>query len=234
MGIVDIASTLNMSRSTTYRYVATLEALGYLEQGIERKYRLAQGARYVGAAMIDTTGLPSASFPFLQALRNQVGHTVSLGILDGDNVLYAARVYSHRRGQYAADVGRRLGSRVPASCTAMGKVLVAGLPKADERVWVQEAKLRSCGPNAIVRMADFMLELEQVRQSGYAISNEELVSGMVAVAAPVRKDDDVSVALGIAANASITRAVELVERCRDALLVTASELAEHLDYNPRG
>ena len=70
-------------------------------------------------------------------------------------------------------------------------------------------------------------------QSGYAVNNEELVPGMVAIAAPIKRGDDVHIALGIAASANIIRAPALVDRCSDILLITANELAEHLDYDPR-
>jgi IclR family pca regulon transcriptional regulator len=233
MGIAEIADEFKLSRPTTHRYVKTLVALGFVEQGAKRKYRLTQSARYVGAAMLNATGLPSVSFPFLQALRNEVRYTVSLAILDRDSILYAGRVCGHSKGQYAADAGRRMGSRVPASCTAMGKALVAGLPESDGQEWTQETKLPSCGPNAIVRKAEFQAELELVRQRGYAVNNEELVRGMVAIAAPIQRGNDVNVAIGVAANAHTTSVAALVERCCDALLATASELAEHLDYNPR-
>jgi IclR family transcriptional regulator, pca regulon regulatory protein len=233
MGIAEIADEFKLSRPTTHRYVKTLQALGFVEQGVKRKYRLTQGARYFGAAMLNATGLPNVSFPFLQALRNEVRYTVSLAILDRDSILYAGRVYGHSRGQYTADEGRLMGSRVPASCTALGKALVAGLPESDGQEWTQKTKLRSCGPNAIVRKAEFQTELELVRQRGYAVNNEELVRGMVAIAAPIQRDNDVNVAIGVAANAHTTPAAALVERCCDALLATASELAEHLDYNPR-
>ncbi len=232
-GIADIADETKLSRPTTHRYVKTLQALGFVEQGAQRKYRLAQDARNVGTAMLRATRLPSVSLPFLRDLRAQVGYTVSLAILDRDSILYAARLYSHGKGQYTADEGRCVGSRVPASCTAMGKALIAGLPKSDEHEWTRDTTLNPCGPNAIVRKNEFRAELERVRQLGYAVNDRELVPGMVAIAAPVQKGDDVSAAIGIAANAYTTQSAALVERCRDALLATASELAEHLAYNPR-
>jgi IclR family pca regulon transcriptional regulator len=231
MGIAEIADEFGLSRPTTYRYVKTLQVLGFVEQDAKRKYRLAQGARYLGAAMLNATGLPGLSFPFLKALRNEVRYTVSLAILDRDSILYAGRVYGHTKGQYAADGNRRLGSRVPASCTALGKVLVAGLPESDGKEWTQKTKLPSCGPNAIVRKAEFQTELELVRERGYAVNNEELVRGMVAIAVPIQRGKDVNVAIGVAANAHITSAPALVEGCCDALLLTASELAEHIDHN---
>lgn len=233
LGIAEIADRLGMARSTAHRYVVTLQACGYIEQGDKRKYRLSTRALKVGAAMLDTTGLPNLSLPFLQALRNEAAHTVSLAILDRDSILYVARVYAHGAGQYAADEGRRTGSRVPANCTAMGKALLAGLPETDEQRWIKETKLLSRGPNAIVRKGEFRAELERVRERGYAVNNQELVSRMVAIAAPVHTGDDVGAAIAIAANANTIRPATLVARCRDALLATASELAEHVDYNPR-
>jgi IclR family pca regulon transcriptional regulator len=232
LGIADLAEELNMSRPTTHRYVITLVACGFLEQGASRKYRLASRVSDLGMSVLGATGLPGPSRPYLNDLRKRVGYTVSVAVLDGDEIVYVARACSHRRGQYHADSGRRVGSKVPASCTAMGKVLVAGLSEEDQRDWMATTKLAPSGPNSIVSKTALQAELERVRHQGFAINDRELVASMVAVAVPVQNGGTVTAAIGIAANANVISVATLAAKCRDDLLVTAGGLAEHLGYEP--
>src|ERR1700685_39077 len=99
LGIADIADELDMSRSTTHRYVITLVALGYLEQGASRKYRLGLRVTDLGMSALNSTGLREHAHPYLEELRQRTSYTTSLGVLDGADVLYVDRVHSFRRGQ---------------------------------------------------------------------------------------------------------------------------------------
>src|ERR1700689_4329467 len=129
LGIADIADELGMSRSTTHRYVITLVALGYLEQGASRKYRLGLRVTDLGMSALNSTGLREHSRPYLEELRQRTSYTVNLAVLDGPEILYVDRARSFRRGQSKIDLGLSLGSRLPAYCTSMGKLLLAYLPQ---------------------------------------------------------------------------------------------------------
>ena len=83
LGIADIADELGMSRSTTHRYVITLVALGYLEQGASRKYRLGLRVTDLGMSALNSTGLREHARPYLEELRQRTSYTASLGVLDG-------------------------------------------------------------------------------------------------------------------------------------------------------
>jgi AraC-like DNA-binding protein len=83
LGIADIADDLGMSRSTTHRYVITLVALGYLEQGASRKYRLGLRVTDLGMSALNSTGLREHAHPYLEELRQRTSYTTSLGVLDG-------------------------------------------------------------------------------------------------------------------------------------------------------
>ena len=233
LGVAEIADALEMSRPTAHRYASTLTALGFLEQGARRKYKLAPRASDVGRSVLRATGLPQRARPYLAALRDKVGYTASLAILDGGDIVYAARAYSHRAGQFEADNGRRFGSRVPASCTALGKALVAGLPKQEALAWTKATMLTPAGPNAIVKKAAFRAELDRVRNEGLAINDRELVAGAVALAVPIRRGETVSAGVGVAANANLISSSKLADTCREELLATATDMSEHIDYNPR-
>ena len=84
LGIADIADELGMSRSTTHRYVITLVALGYLEQGASRKYRLGLRVTDLGMSALNSTGLREHAHPYLEELRQRTSYTASLGVLDDD------------------------------------------------------------------------------------------------------------------------------------------------------
>ena len=133
LGIADIADELGMSRSTTHRYVITLVALGYLEQGASRKYRLGLRVTDLGMSALNSTGLREHAHPYLEELRQRTSYTASLAVLDGSEILYVDRARSFRRGQNKIDLDLHPGSRLPAYCTAMGKLLLANLPEAEQR-----------------------------------------------------------------------------------------------------
>src|SRR6267154_5248273 len=141
LGIADIADELGMSRSTTHRYVITLVALGYLEQGASRKYRLGLRVTDLGMSALNSTGLREHAHPYLEELRQRSTYTTNLGVLDGTDVLYVDRVRSFRRGQGSIDLDLHTGSRVPAYCTAMGKLLLANLPESEQRERISAMKL---------------------------------------------------------------------------------------------
>src|SRR5262249_24881276 len=133
LGIADIADELGMSRSTTHRYVITLVALGYLEQGASRNYRLGLRVTDLGMGALNSTGLKEHARPYLEELRQRTSYTAALTVLDGTDALYVDRLRSFRRSLGQSELDLQPGSRVPLYCTAAGKVLLAYLPEAQER-----------------------------------------------------------------------------------------------------
>src|SRR5271165_7681058 len=115
LGIADIADELGMSRSTTHRYVITLVALGYLEQGASRKYRLGLRVTDLGMSALNSTGLREHARPDLEELRQRTSYTANLAVLDGPDILIINRARSFRRGQ-DVDFGVHAGSRLPSYC----------------------------------------------------------------------------------------------------------------------
>src|SRR3954471_19407534 len=140
LGIADIADELGMSRSTTHRYVITLLALGYLEQGASRKYRLGLRVTDLGMSALNSTGLREHAQPYLEELRQRTSYSVSLAVLDGPELLYVAHARRFRRGQGQPGPEVRIGSRRPAYCTAMAKLLTASLPDAEQRKLIGSMK----------------------------------------------------------------------------------------------
>jgi IclR family transcriptional regulator, pca regulon regulatory protein len=231
LGIADIADDLGMSRSTTHRYVITLVALGYLEQGASRKYRLGLRVTDLGMSALNSTGLREHARPYLEELRQRTTYTASLGVLDGTEVLYVDRARSFRRGQNQADLSLQAGSRVPAYCTAMGKMLLAHLPDSQLRDTLAEIKPAKHGPNTITSKKKLKDELEEIRDAGFSVDDEEFAAGLYAIAAPVRNEArDVVAAVNLAAPSSMIALEELVDALGPHLVTTADRVSARLGY----
>jgi IclR family pca regulon transcriptional regulator len=181
LGIADIADELEMSRSTTHRYVTTLTALGYLEQGASRKYRLGLRVTDLGMSALSATGLREHAHPYLEELRQRTSYTTSLGVLDGTDVLYVDRVRSYRRGQNKIDLNLHVGSRLPAYTTAIGKLLLA---PPEQRELIADMKLTKRGPNTITSKKALRDELDEIREESFAVNDEELAAELYSIARP--------------------------------------------------
>ena len=167
LGITDLAKELGLSRSTSHRYVATLARLGYLEQNVQtRKYRLGPRVLDLGFSAINSMELRQISAPHLQKLADETGHTVNMAILDGTDIVYIERCRTSQPGQREIDLDLHVGSRLPAYCTSMGKVLLASRPDSEVRALIARMQLRKRGPNTLTAKSALMAELERVRRDG--------------------------------------------------------------------
>jgi IclR family pca regulon transcriptional regulator len=231
LGIADLAETLGMTRSTIHRYVSTLVALGYLEQGADRRYRLGLRVTDLGMSALNSTGLREHSRAYLEDLRQHSGYTISLAVLDGAEILYVDRARSFRRGQYKIDLNLRVGSRLPAYCTALGKVLLAFLPDKEQHELVVGMPLAKRGPHTITTRKSLRDELENVFEQGFAVNDEELAAGLVSIAAPVRgANGDVVAALAISVHTSMIELRGLVDQLLSQLLATADQISARLGF----
>jgi IclR family transcriptional regulator, pca regulon regulatory protein len=231
LGIADIADELGMSRSTTHRYVITLVALGYLEQGASRKYRLGLRVTNLGMSALNSTGLREHAHQYLEELRQRTSYSTSLAVLDGSEIVYVDRARSFRRGQGSADLDLHPGSRLPAYSTALGKMLLAHLPEQEQRELLGSMKLSKQGPNTITSKKALRDELDEVREEGFAVNDEELAPDLYAIAAPVRNEArEVVAAINLAAPSSMISLEELVDALSPHLLSTADRISARLGY----
>ncbi len=185
-GIADMAEELEVGRSTTHRYAATLVTLGYLEQDAGRKYRLSSRASNIGLAMLDSIAIRGVAREHLQELRAHTGRTVSVGILGGTEVACIDRWQGCLQGQYAVDVGIGTGTRLPVHCTAAGKALLARLPAAEQQQLITELRLTRRTPKTITTKTALRAELERISgEGGIAVEDEELLASRRAIAGVV-------------------------------------------------
>jgi IclR family transcriptional regulator, pca regulon regulatory protein len=231
LGIADIADELGMSRSTTHRYVITLVALGYLEQGASRKYRLGLKVTDLGMAALNATELREHARPYLQELRQRTSYSTGVAVLDGSDVLFLEMATSYRRGKHDIEREVQPGSRLPAYCTSTGKLLMANLPDSEQRELIAEIKTTKRGPNTITAKKALRDELEQVREAGFAVSDEELAPKLYSIAAPVRDGGRQVVAgVNLVAHSSMISLEELVDALGPHLVSTADRISARLGY----
>jgi IclR family transcriptional regulator, pca regulon regulatory protein len=230
LGIANIADELGMSRSTTHRYVITLVQLGYLEQGASRKYRLGLKVTDLGMSALNATGLREHAHLYLEELRQRTSYTTSLAVLDGPEIVYVDRVRSLRR-HGAVDLDLHPGSRLPAYCTAMGKLLLANLPEEEQREILASMKLTKRGPNTITSKNALRAELDEVLEESFAVNDEELAPELHSIAVPVRNEArEVVAAVSLAAHTSTISLSELVDALGPHLVSTADRISARLGY----
>lgn len=236
LGVSELARSVALSRSTAHRYVATLAKLEYLQQdAVTRKYRLGPRVLDLGFSAINSFELREIAAPHLQELSDETGHTVNMAILDDADIVYIERCRSSQQGQREIDLNLHVGSRLPAYCTSMGKVLLAFLPEDERRTLLARTALVRRGPNTIVGKSALAAELTEVRAAGVAVNNEELAYGLRSIAVPVRsRSDDAVAAINLAVHRSLGSMDDLVFRLRPSLDRTAAEISGRLGHGAVG
>lgn len=177
LSLMDFAQATELPKSSVFRYLATLEGRGYVERNADGDYRMGLA---LSGDRIDTVA--RRLLPQLVYLRDTLGETVNLGLLDGTRVAYLEIVESKASIRNAP----RAGDREVIHSTALGKVLAAKMPSSMvESILAQEGMARST-EHTITSVPAFMAELEKVREQGYAVDDEENEIGgrCVAVAVP--------------------------------------------------
>jgi IclR family pca regulon transcriptional regulator len=234
LGISELARSIGLTRSTSHRYVATLARLGYLQQNPHtRKYRLGPRVVDLGLSAINSMELREISAPHLQQLSDETGHTVNMAILDGVDIVYIERCRSSQQGQREIDLNLHVGSRLPAYCSSMGKVLLAFLPDDEQAELLLQIDFVERGPNTLTDATSLAAELARVRSAGIAVNNEELAYGLRSIAVPVRgRDGEVVGAINCAVHRTAASIGVLVDRLGPKLQRTAADISARIGYRP--
>jgi IclR family transcriptional regulator, KDG regulon repressor len=191
----EITAATGLPRATVHELLVTLVTRSYLSKD-ERtgQFQLGLRAFQLGNAYGERLDLVATGRAVAQEIAASCDETVNIGTLDGSSVVYLAKVESSHAVRMVSAVGRR----VSASCTALGKVLLADLsPQAVEGLYL-EGCLPRLTPRSIASMKDLLAQLEQVRRTGQAFESGESTAGVTCVAAPVRDHrGDVIAALSV-------------------------------------
>lgn len=181
-GVTEIATELNIHKSTASRLLASLLSRQLVEQLSDRgRYRLGIGLVRLAGTVSSNLGPVVGSRAITRELADKYGETVNIAVLDENKVLYVDQV----AGSHIMTMSSWLGQIVPVYVTATGKVLVAWLDDK-KRKSTFPAKFEKLAKNSITSASLFEKELAKVRERGYAIADEEMEDSFTAVAAPIR------------------------------------------------
>ncbi|MDA9540651.1 IclR family transcriptional regulator [Bradyrhizobium sp. CCBAU 21362] len=179
----EVAARADLDRGTAFRLIQTLIELGYLQPVPQsRRFRLGLACLDLGYTVLSHGSLRAIVEPLLRDLVPDVGDAASLGILDGGDVIYLARVGA---GLDRHKMDRRPGSRIPAYSAALGHVMLAHLPR-DEQIERLEARPRvKLSERTLTDLDALLARLDLVKKKGHAISDGENAYGLRTLATPI-------------------------------------------------
>lgn len=223
-GVSEIAQATGLHKATTHRIMMTLLNRGFLERTVDgERFRMGLRVVELGLGALRHLDVRRAAFPHMEQLVERFQETCDLGIFDRGCVLYVEVVHSEHSLTIAAQIGRRL----PAYCTASGRVFLAFLPLEVVEP-ILNAPLTACTAKTITSPARLREELEVTRQRGYALDDEEFEEGIRAVSAPIRDiDGNVIAALSMPGPAN-RMLPQRVPEIVDALVEAANAISGHV------
>lgn len=227
MTLSDVARASELTRASARRFVLTLEELGYVQQTAGR-FALTPRVLELGFAYLSALGLPEIAQPHMERLVEEVRESSSISVLDGESVVYVARVPTRR----IMNVVISVGTRFPAYATSMGRVLLSGLEPSACALVLDRIELAPLAHDTVTTRTQLEAELDRVRRQGYAIVDQELESGLRSVAAPIHdRRDRVIAAINLAVQAARVSVADIRGSLLAPLLETAAAIERDLGAN---
>jgi IclR family pca regulon transcriptional regulator len=216
----DVARATGLTRAAARRFLLTLVDLDYVRTD-GRLFSLAPRVLELGYAYLSSLSLPEVAEPHLERLVAEVHESSSMCVLDGDDIVYVARVPTSR----IMTVSISVGTRFPAYATSMGRVLLAALPDDRLEAYFDRADLYRLTTRTITTAAALRTELAKVRAQGWALVDQELEDGLRSVAAPIRdRAGRVVAAVNLSAHASRTPLESMRRDLLPHLLATTARI----------
>jgi IclR family pca regulon transcriptional regulator len=225
LGLSEVARIAGLTRAAARRFLLTLVSLGYMNQS-DGRFSLSPRVLELGYAYLSSLTLPEVAQPHMESLVAKVNESSSISVLDGTEVVYVARVPTRRIMSITLSVGTRL----PAYCTSMGRVLLAALPDEVLEARLAQIEMRPLSAHTITDMDVLRTMLERVRRQGWAAVDQELEEGLRSLAVPIRDSSGTAVA---ALNISVHATRGSMTMLRRDLLPLAKEAAGAIEEDLR-
>jgi IclR family pca regulon transcriptional regulator len=220
--IAQISQQTGIPRAAVRRCLHTLARLGYVGSEDRRSYSLRPRILELGHAYMTSSPLAASSQPLLDRVSDVIHESCSMSILDGDEILYIARSSTQDRIM-SLDLG--LGSRLPAHCTSMGRVLLAGLPHDELAAYLGRIKMIAYTSRTVTSPHKLAPILRDIARAGYAIVDQELEIGLRSLAVPVKDHlGRTAAAINVGVQASRISVADLQARVLPELRAVAREL----------
>ena len=220
MTLTQVAERTALSRGTARRFLLTLVALGFVATD-GKLFWLTPKVLDLGGAYLSASDLVEAAKPALRDCSEALDECCSMAVLDGGDALYVARVEARRIFSSRIEIGTRL----PAHCTSLGRVLLAGLGDAELDRWLARHPPVRWNPNTVADPAALRARIVEARRQRHAIVNGELEVGIRSVAVPVLDAAGRTVA---AVNVGTSPSRASMERVRRVILPALRDAAERI------
>ncbi|CDG81476.1 IclR family transcriptional regulator domain-containing protein [Janthinobacterium agaricidamnosum] len=217
----DVAERSGLTRAGARRILLTLLHLGYVEAD-GRLFRLTPKVLDLGYAYLSSLPIWTQAQPVLEELTQSLRQSCSASVLDGDDIVYVVRLSAHK----TMSINLGIGSRLPAYCTSMGRVMLAGLAPEQLRERLSKMALLKLTPHTVTDQQQLLEEIAKVRRQGWSLVIEELEQGLVALAAPVfDRSGKVVAAINVSGQVTGPSISHLLEHTRPKLLATADKVS---------
>jgi len=224
--ISQLSVKTGLSRAAVRRCLYTLSKLGFAGSDDSRHFFLQPRILSLGHSYISSMPLAASAQPVMRHLSEILHESCSIATLDGIDVVYVARVNVTR----IMSIDLVVGSRLPAFCTSMGRVLLANLPAAELESFFERVQFTSFTERTIVSAEKLRQALRLVLRNGYSLVDQELEVGLRSMAVPIRNPNGkVVAALNVGVHAQRLSVQELQNRFLPQLQVAAQELSMLLD-----
>jgi IclR family pca regulon transcriptional regulator len=222
--LTEVAERTGLTRAGARRILLTLHTLGYvIHDG--RLFQLSPRILDLGFAYLSSLPFWNLAEPVMEKLVADVKESCSAAVLDGTDIVYVLRVPT----QKIMSINLGVGSRLPAYCTSMGRMLLAGLPEDELRTRLIQSNPMARTPKTKVSVEDLMDCIAQIRQQGWSQVDQELEEGLISMAAPIRdRNGTILAALNISGQANRTSASVMQETMLEPLLAAASSVSKML------
>ena len=185
-------------------------------------YRLGSRVLRLGFSFLSSNSISALALPFLEEITSTIDESSWLSTLEGDEIVYLARSATRR----VMSVGLSVGSRLPAYCTSMGRVLLAPMSAEELTAYLHRVELKQLTPKTLTDRASLIAELERARERGHALVDEELEIGLRSLAMSVRsRSGKVVAAMNTGVHAARVTIPEMIERFLPLLREGAERLA---------
>lgn len=224
MTVSDAAHLADLSRPAARRCLLTLVDLGYLAHDGKFFTPLPRMLR-LGSAYLSTSSLTQIAQPLLANAREELQESVSLAVMDEGYSVFIARAEAVR----IVSTGVKLGGRLPAYCSATGRVLLSGLTEEEARRHLDRVSMKRLTDRTLVNNTAVLRAVRLAAENGYAISDQELEIGMSAMAVPVRnRSGEIEAALSVSVFSGRVSVETLEERFLPVLKAVAARLQRAL------
>jgi len=225
IGITEIGKNLHLGLSTVHRILFTLKSRGYVIQNRNtKKYRLGIKLFTLGCAVQSTKRLVEITKPYLRQLSQSTHETANLAILEGEEVIYLDTIGSPEvlRTEIMA------GTRTPAHCTALGKVLLSSISDSEfESLYKSDEPLSSLTSKSISSLEELKKNLKKVKKQGYSVDREEYKIGINCIGVPIFRRNGIIAAISITGPAS-RFTIDEMEKVKGKLMTISKEISNQL------